>query len=561
MPANPHTSGDESTSWPELVLAAAMFIALFTWLNRDWIARATTSVALTSPNGLADGQLIVWVLHWIAHSLRTDPSSIWDAPINYPEPAQLTGSEHFGTAQLAYFPLEAFTGNPLQAANYTAIVTYPLTAFATYVMVRSLGARPLAAAFAGFSLALGPMQVPGNLHILQLLPLFYPLCALSLHRLRRRPHPGNAALFFTAYLAGLFSSFYTASLLTVFVAVWTCVEIWRPGDRWRFALLGGAAAAAAIVVFGIAAKPYFLRSGEAAATAHVLYVPLPRALQHLRNLLSGDPQGVAIASTILSVLGLSAWRHSRFRAYVFGTCALVAIGCAVTLGIFQHLALADIPGPAGSLASLAGRFFRIFPRGFILVGFAFAVLGALGLENAGLRWPRLGPLLCILAITCVLAGRGPLLARPVIRDVTAFTTQKAALREVRRIVHASPGGSLVELPRRLQRKTYDARAMANQIVHGIPIITGHTGYLPAKRQRVDELLGQPYERAVLDSLIDLTELRWILVQPKGSPLRPQERKIVLGQLDRSNAVTARHQIDDLLLLEIAPSESRDSLHP
>ena len=38
---------------------------------------------------------LVWIVWWVSHALRTDPTALYDAPINYPAPLQLTGSSNF----------------------------------------------------------------------------------------------------------------------------------------------------------------------------------------------------------------------------------------------------------------------------------------------------------------------------------------------------------------------------------------------------------------------------------------------------------------------------------
>jgi hypothetical protein len=48
-----------------------------------------------------DGWLILWVLDWCRHALATAPTWLFDAPVNYPAPAQLAGSEHLLSAQLS----------------------------------------------------------------------------------------------------------------------------------------------------------------------------------------------------------------------------------------------------------------------------------------------------------------------------------------------------------------------------------------------------------------------------------------------------------------------------
>ena len=77
-----------------------------------------------------DAQLIVWILSWVAHALGHAPTTLLEANINHPAPAQLTGSDYFLSSQLLFAPLEIATGNAVLATNLTALATYCLAGLA-----------------------------------------------------------------------------------------------------------------------------------------------------------------------------------------------------------------------------------------------------------------------------------------------------------------------------------------------------------------------------------------------------------------------------------------------
>ncbi|MFM7140335.1 MAG: hypothetical protein ACKO2K_00240, partial [Alphaproteobacteria bacterium] len=61
--------------------AYALLFAFFTW---EWIRVATHSSPPGNPP--MDAPYVTWILWWVAHSLTTDPSRLYDAPMFHPTP-------------------------------------------------------------------------------------------------------------------------------------------------------------------------------------------------------------------------------------------------------------------------------------------------------------------------------------------------------------------------------------------------------------------------------------------------------------------------------------------
>ncbi len=547
----------KAPSFPlRLALAFVVFAATFGWLNRNWLDHAADSIAVTDRPGTADGHLIVWILNWVAMRLRSDFQSIVDAPINYPALGQLTGSEHFATSQLLFFPVSAVVDNPLLAANLSVMLTYPLTALAMFALATSLGARPLPALFGGFCLALGSLQVPGNLHILQTLPIFFPLTALALHRLRDDPRASRVAMCALAYLAGLMSSFYIAMMLSVFYSVWVLVECSRPQPgRARFLVVAGAIMVGMLGVFLVLSLPYF-QHPDIGTERPMLWTPqilASRTGTLLLRALDDSKIGVGIAATVAGVLGLVSLSEAEFRRYSIACMALALIGLFVAVGGLQQLAYANFPGILGDVFLFMGRFFRVTPRGLALTGFAFATLGALGLETARRRSRSLGAVAFVLMVTALLATRGPLLASAVIVPVRAFSEHRAVYTEVARITSRGAEGSMLELPRRPNPREHDAAYMMGQIFHGVPLITGHTGYLPPSRVAVERLARTPIGDDALEQLVVTTKLRWILLHPESEWSSARRYRITVRQLRSSRMTAIVRPLGGFLLVELKPS--------
>src|SRR5262249_8985613 len=182
------------------------------------------------------------------------------APVSYPAPAQLAGTEHFLSSQIVFLPVYALTGNALLGANVVALASYPLAAVSMQRLLLALGCAGATAWVGGLVFALGPMRVPANLQLIQYLNLYLPMVALLILRLRERATLGAATALAAVFALGVFSSYYLAIMLGLLAGIWTLVELRRPEPhRARFLLLVAAATGAGMALLAIVSIPYFVR--------------------------------------------------------------------------------------------------------------------------------------------------------------------------------------------------------------------------------------------------------------------------------------------------------------
>lgn len=530
--------------------AAFTYAVLFAALMRNWVVVATDSVAATSPFGVADARLIVWVLDWVHRGLLTDWSRLLDAPINHPAAAQLTGTEHFLTAQLLYSPLRLAVGQPIIAANLTAMLTYPLTATAMYAFSTAAGVGFVPAFASGALLALGPFQTPANLHVLQHLPLFLPLAALALLRLRQAPGWRRTIVLALVLFAGMASSYYMAFMLCAALVPWALVEIGSaPRLRTRLASAALAALLVAIVALLVLSMPYLARAGEAGRPPWTEWSSQATVvLRLLRQYAVGGQDSLGLPLLFASTLAISAAFARDLRRYVIASLVVAASGMFLALGGTGLVASWNLPGVLGDLAQLAGRFFYIYPRGLLLVSFAGCVLAALGLESLRRAAPRAGNAAAAAILIVVMLTRGPALGASVLSEVDAFTRHSGAYARIGSMVGAG-GGSLLEMPRQPREGLNDSRAMMGQLIHRVPLITGHTGYLPAARRDVDEAVRKLPDPQALRWLVQTTELRWIILRPQAD-WRGDARNRFLHGLEVGGWVRELRSAGDLLLVEV-----------
>jgi hypothetical protein len=83
--------------WAVLIAYTTLF-GVFAW---PWLRVANDSFPRSVFGHAIDERLVGSILAWVAHALPTRPGALFDMPINYPAPLQLTGSEHFLSTQLA----------------------------------------------------------------------------------------------------------------------------------------------------------------------------------------------------------------------------------------------------------------------------------------------------------------------------------------------------------------------------------------------------------------------------------------------------------------------------
>jgi hypothetical protein len=167
-----------------------------------------------------DTDLFIWTLAWDAHALLTQPFSIFDANIYYPQSRTLAYSENLIGGALFAAPAWWATGNGVLAMNVTALASTVLCGAGAWLLARCLGASLPAAWLAGIIFAFAP---PRFLRLSQLhltLVQWMPFALAFFHsywNTGRRRDLYLTCLFFT--LQAL-SSGHGAVFLTLAMMAW-----------------------------------------------------------------------------------------------------------------------------------------------------------------------------------------------------------------------------------------------------------------------------------------------------------------------------------------------------
>ncbi len=529
------------------VLALLAYVATFAWIGRDWFPHIGESLA-AKPSGVSDVRLITWVLDWVAYSLRFDWSSILDAPIYFPDRRWLTGTEHFGSSQLAFFPASLITGNPVAAANIAAMAVYPIGALAMFAYLEAMGLSRAVAFCGGFMLALGPGLVPPDLHVLQYLPLFFPLVGLTLLRLRERPGVVRAVIYAGALFLGLMSSFYTAMFVIIVAGVCVVVEVARPApDRFRFLAYAAAASVVSVGLFVLASLPYLQRP-EVELAIETSRGPIPTPL--LQTALA-VAWGSRTLVSLFALFGLASLYDRRMRPYTAGAIAIAVIGVLLAAGVFLFVAALPLPGPIADVSRIAARFFRITARGVVLAGFGLSILAAMSLELVRRRFPIAGLGLGLGFLVLFLGQVNSSMAAFQMIPVDAFGADQSSYRSIARVASSKGGGPLLELPRRTHRRGRDdSRAMMGQLIHRQPLITGHSGYPPKPWAPFNQWVGSLPDPTALENILCRTGLRWVIIRPADDWKNPAARGRMVQALTRSRSFVQIGAINDFVLIEL-----------
>ncbi|MEO6224205.1 MAG: hypothetical protein ABIP90_13235 [Vicinamibacterales bacterium] len=347
------------------VVTCALTWPLLTLANREVAA------------DMGDPVFVCWVLLWtggqVFSFLSGDFGALsryWHGNIFYPEPLTLAYSEHFTAQMLQALPVLAATHNVVLAYNLLFLSTFVLCGLGTFLLVRDLTGRPLAALVAGLAFAFAPYRIDQFPHLQVLSAQWMPFALYGFRRYletgRRRALVGGAG----ALIAQNLSCGYYVMFFTPFAAAYVVYELAvrrRLGDwaAWK-------AFAAAGLAVGLISLPFLTpylevrRSGIGvrsldeitmfSADSHAFATATARSwLWGERLAVYPRPEGQAFPgfailalALIAIVVGIVAWKKrtglplSAWRQVLIGTLTVLlaghlyaSIGLLVTGGYYM----------------------------------------------------------------------------------------------------------------------------------------------------------------------------------------------------------------------------------
>jgi hypothetical protein len=189
--------------------------------------RLASTIAADPGDPLLNASILLWSATTLPFSSRW-----WNAPHYYPAGGITTFTENLLGVSPLSSPVFWLTGNPLLAYNVALLLTWPLSAFAAYLLVRVIARREDAAFLAGLSFGFSPYRVLALGHIQTAATFGIPLALAALHRYLDRPRPMWLVLFGAAWLQQSLANGYYILYGGLIVAMWLAYFCASPA-RWK----------------------------------------------------------------------------------------------------------------------------------------------------------------------------------------------------------------------------------------------------------------------------------------------------------------------------------------
>jgi hypothetical protein len=118
-------------------ITASWWLVAFIALAIAWTWPLAAHLTSRIPHDPGNSVLSIWLLWWNAHVMPFTPSW-WSPPFFSPVPGALALSEHLAGLALITTPLQWFGGSPLAAYNVAFVLSFALSGFFAFVLVRRL---------------------------------------------------------------------------------------------------------------------------------------------------------------------------------------------------------------------------------------------------------------------------------------------------------------------------------------------------------------------------------------------------------------------------------------
>jgi hypothetical protein len=470
----------------EAALVLIGFTALAVVTTYPLILKLTSELA----GDAGDPVWSAWTLAWDAARIPHGLKGLWDAPTFFPYHNTLAYSDHLLGIAVFTAPVQWLTNNPVFTYNVAFLAAFVTSAAGMYVLARSLTGRRDAAWIAALLYVVTPFRAAHIAHVHWLTTGWLPLGVWALNRYfdtRRWRFLATAA---ACYLMQALTASYFAYFALVPLAIVGAAEMWRRRPPLaRTVVHVGVVAVLVLAVLVPVGRAYyqvrrevgFRRSASdiVQLSADVRdYASAPPRTWLWRRLGTDQSEHALFPGAMtlaLAAIGLAAARPRRAIA-VYAAMALIAF--VLSLGPQPALAghRLPIPGPYGWLLAIVPGLdgLRAAARLATVVALALSVLAAFGaawlLDRTRRRYRRV----VFAAIVAAIVIEGWAAPMP----TAAFDPRGYSLdRNVYEYLRESPPGAILELPIALEDSEREVRYQYLTLIHGHPIVNGHSGYV------------------------------------------------------------------------------------
>lgn len=556
--------------------------------------------------GRGDALLQAWTIAWNVHALTTAPGAVWDAPIFYPYPDTLAYTDNHLFLATLTAPLTLASGEPLLAHNLLVLLSFALSGWAVYLLVRDLlpdttGQWPAFVAGAAFAFCAYRFAHLTQLNLLQTAWMVFAL--FFLRRLLRPRWQGGGRLVDALgcglcaglqAITALYYAFFAAALLGGYGLLWAARAIVlrvRDGAPlpWRQAGLAALAAGIGAAITAPFTLPYArvfgslgivrslreldgwsapLRAYGSITADHLLYARLGEAVVDAGEMVLFPGLLVALMALVgmwmIINAGLRqvlrrepgvAWAipplDGMFWIATAGAAFLLSLGTGVRLMRFADPL--PIPLPYQLLYTYIPGFsaLRVPARWGLIVTLALAVLGAVALAAAlgrlAPRWRGVGG--AILLAVVLLEQAAPPLQLPTGPLLTEAPAIYAWLADPAR----AGLGPVLELPVAATPRGDELERITTRQWHGRrhwhPLVASYSGLIPfGTSDLLRRSADLPAEEIL--SFLRLTGVGALVVH--GDELEPAARDALLTGLDASPQASRLAELDGAVVYRLAP---------
>lgn len=476
---------------PGSVPEALLWLSLFLALAVAWSWPLAAHLASRLPNDPGDSVLNIWLLWWNAHAVPLT-RGWWSPPIFFPMPGALALSEHLAGLAPVTTPLQWAGATPLVAYNAAFVLSFALSGFFAFLLVRRLaerqGAPPAACRLAGLCAGLiygfGPYRAGQLWHLQVLTSQWMPVALLAMHAYLDEGRRRWLALLGAAWLLQALSNGYYLFFFPVLLGLWLAWFVdWQRQAR-RGAALIGALATASVPLIGMLLTYANIqqRLGLGRTPGEMVnFSATPSAFLQASELLRfwpGTPAGTSeqflfpgVTGIALVLLAAAAWLRRRpgglpalasrppLIFYALAACLLWALAFGprsahTSAWLHPYTLLAWLPGFAALRA----------PARFVMLA-TLALSAAAGLAAARLA-PRRRPAFAAFAALVVAGTLVDGWMRPL---PLALPPGRVELPDL-------PEAAVIELP--LGEGRIDTAAMYRATFHRLPLVNGYSGHVP-----------------------------------------------------------------------------------
>jgi len=213
--------------WPQIVGVLILYLILAALSTRPLIELSQSRIAGDPGDPVLNASVLWWNATTVPFSAQW-----WNPPYFHPTTGVSTFTENLVGISPIATPLYWITGSPLTAYNLTLFLTWPLSAFAVYLLVRYVVAREDAAIVAGLAYGFAPYRTAEMGHIQMVASFWIPLALLGLHGYLRERRLVWLVLFGIGWLLQSLANGYLMLYGAVLIGLWLMYFCSTPGS-WR----------------------------------------------------------------------------------------------------------------------------------------------------------------------------------------------------------------------------------------------------------------------------------------------------------------------------------------